>query len=75
MQVRILGSSAFQRYLGSSETLIEVEDGSTVGDVLVAAGIPTTEVGLLTCNGRRVEPAVVVREGDEIGVYPRAGGG
>lgn len=48
----------------------QVADEQTVKDAIEALGVPHPEVELVTANGRPVDFAYRVRDGDRIAVYP-----
>jgi len=56
---------------------IEVEEGSTVGDVLTGFDVPREQQRFLTlyANDERVDPSRVIRDGDELMVIIQIGGG
>lgn len=60
---------------GSPTRIVAVEAGTTVADVLVAAGVDRGLVGVSVLGGRIVEPEGVVEEDCAIDVYPVVGGG
>jgi uncharacterized protein len=56
----------------SSEVQLPVDGTSTVGHLLAAMGVPKTEVGDVTVNGRRVGVGYRPRLGDQVSVHPVA---
>jgi uncharacterized protein with PIN domain/sulfur carrier protein ThiS len=45
-------------------------DRTTIKDLIESLGVPHTEVDMILVNGNSVDFNYVVRDGDEIGVYP-----
>ncbi|HEY5527850.1 MAG TPA: MoaD/ThiS family protein [Thermoleophilia bacterium] len=56
-------------------TVVELEGPATVDQVLDHLGVPETGRTYVTVNGRRVEPATPVGDGDEVRVIVPLGGG
>jgi len=54
---------------------VELPEGSKLEDLYRRLGIPEREVKQSFVNGRRAEPDQVLREGDEVGVFPPIAGG
>ena len=56
-------------------TSLVVPDGETVADVLARLPIPARGLPTFFVNGRHSEREQVLREGDELSVFPAVGGG
>ena len=60
-----------------SGSYVDVEEGSTVGDVLAGFHVPPEQQRFLTlfANSEKVDLTRVVKEGDELMVIIQVGGG
>ena len=77
MKVR-LSYTGYLKFDGArSGSHIEVDDGSTVGDVLAGFHVPQEQQRFLTlfANDQKVDPSRVIRDGDELMVIIQIGGG
>lgn len=77
MKVR-LSYTGYLKFDGArSGSHIEVDDGSTVGDVLAGFHVPQEQQRFLRlfANDEGVDPAHVLNEGDELLVIIQIGGG
>jgi sulfur carrier protein ThiS len=55
---------------------LELDEPALLSEVLAGLGIPPVEVNLAVVNGEIVEPeARLVRQGDEVRLYPPIAGG
>ena len=54
---------------------VELETGSTVGELLAGLGVPVEEVKLVFANGLARDLEYVPADGDELGIFPPVGGG
>jgi len=54
---------------------VEIPEGSTVLDLLAKLGVPAEEMKQTFVNGVWQEPAFVLNQGDEVGIFPPIGGG
>jgi len=55
---------------------VDLADGSTLADLLGRLGVPPSEVHLAIVNGRATPGfAIILQEGDRIGLFPPVGGG
>jgi molybdopterin converting factor small subunit len=52
-----------------------VEPGTSILQLYVVLGIPAEEVKLAYVNGIYCEPETILKDGDEIGIFPPIGGG
>jgi molybdopterin synthase sulfur carrier subunit len=50
-------------------------DGATVGGLIQQIGLPESEVKVVFVNALFREPAHVLADGDEVGIFPPVGGG
>lgn len=54
---------------------INMPEGTTVGQLMERLSLPSEEVKLIFVNGRRETEDYVLRDRDEIGMFPPVGGG
>ena len=54
---------------------MQVEDGISIADLYEFLNIPVEEIKLAYVNGIFCEPDTILKEGDEIGIFPPIGGG
>jgi molybdopterin converting factor small subunit len=55
--------------------MLDVPDGSTVGELTKCLGIPPGLDRVILLNGREAEPAEPLRPGDVIDIFPPLAGG
>ncbi|RPI97703.1 MAG: thiamine biosynthesis protein ThiS [Spirochaetales bacterium] len=65
----------YRRSASSKMEQVEIDDGSTVGDVIESFGIPREKVHMVVVNKTRKDLTAVISNGDEIWVLPLAHGG
>jgi sulfur-carrier protein len=58
-----------------AEEEMEAPQGSTIASVIEMLGIPETAATLTFVNGRHASTDTVLREGDNLGLFPPIGGG
>ncbi len=62
--------------LGIGEAMeVDLPDGATVADLIAQLRIPREEVKLVYVGGRLKGDDYVLRNGDEVGIFPPVGGG
>ncbi len=54
---------------------LEVTENSSLGDLIHLLNIPNEEAKICFVNGHAEEPDYVLKENDEIGIFPPVGGG
>jgi len=54
---------------------VEYSDGSTVGEIIDALGIPEKLAKIVFVNGIQAGPEVTLKEGDRLAVFPPLAGG
>lgn len=57
------------------ETLIELPEGSTLGDLFRSLGIPDTEVKVAFVNNLQQEEDYKLQQGDRVALFPPIAGG
>jgi len=79
MRVTVKLHATLKKHLppGSSEDGIELEvrEGATVAEVIERLGIPAKHAGMLVSDDEYLERTTVVRDGQEIDVFPPLAGG
>jgi sulfur carrier protein ThiS len=55
--------------------MVDVEEGTTVSDLLRQLGVPTQSAKLIFLDGIHADLEAVLKEGSRIGVFPPVGGG
>ncbi len=79
IQVRVrlyatLRAYASQQKLGEPQ-IVQLPDGATVKQLIAALGIPDNIVRKVFSQGRAVEEDHVLRDGEDIGMFPPVAGG
>ena len=76
MKVYLEVSSWFKRYT-SGNMLVELDlpEGAPAMEALGLAGLPATEVGIISINDGRADGATLLMDGDRIKVFPVIVGG
>lgn len=54
---------------------LEVPAGTTIKDLIKILEIPEKVVQMYVLNSQKVDPTTVLKEGDNVGLYPLIGGG
>jgi len=78
MQVKVQVYAILRQYIpGAYQGLLilEVPEGTTVGQLIERLPIPRELARVVFVNGIRQEPDWVLREGDEVGIFPPIAGG
>jgi molybdopterin synthase sulfur carrier subunit len=60
---------------GDFSSLMEVERGTTIGDLLKRLKIPPEQPKIIFLNGIHAEETEVLKDGDRLGVFPPLAGG
>ncbi len=72
IKVKLFATLRIDRF---SEEVFEVESGSTISDIIDVLGLPSEQVSIMFVNGRHAKPDTVLKEGDELAMFPPIGGG
>ncbi|MEX1297779.1 MAG: MoaD/ThiS family protein [Desulfotignum sp.] len=62
-------------YLPENADHFQIEDGTTVEDLIEALQLPSDAVKLIFVNGRKQERTHALKSGDRLGLFPPVGGG
>ena len=55
--------------------IVDVEEGTTVSELLRQLGVPTRSAKLIFLDGIHSDLDAVLKEGDRLGIFPPVGGG
>lgn len=75
IEINLNLSIALVRYYPKGSGPLEVEKGTTVGDLIRKLGIPDGSVSLIFINGKRVMPDRKLAANDTVGLFPLVAGG
>ncbi|MCG8337519.1 MAG: MoaD/ThiS family protein [Proteobacteria bacterium] len=79
MKVEIRLFASFTRYLPPNaegqKAAMDLDEGTTIKDVLTHLGVPLDTVKLVFANGVHANMDYVIQEGDRIGAFPPVAGG
>ena len=79
MKVEVNLYATLARYLPENvrenNRLMEVGDGTTVGELLQQLQIPTEKAKLVFLDGVHADAGAVLEEGSRVGIFPPVGGG
>jgi len=80
MQIHVRLYASLERYMpvqkeGNSFREVEVDEGSTVEQLLQALHVPAVAVKLIFVNGIHAQIDRILKEGDRLGVFPPVAGG
>lgn len=54
---------------------LPVKPGETIRELLSRRGIPENQVAIIMLNGKSVDSAAPLSDGDRLGLFPAVGGG
>jgi molybdopterin synthase sulfur carrier subunit len=60
---------------GSEASLIEIEDGTSIGDILDRLGVSRDAPKIIFLNGVHADLETIPKDGDRIAVFPPIAGG
>jgi sulfur-carrier protein len=63
------------RYLPVKSEAYDIEEGTTIKDLISDLGIPNDIVKLIFINGKKQDPNYHIRHKDRVGLFPPVGGG
>jgi sulfur carrier protein ThiS len=80
MRVEIKLYASLARYMpelegGDVMQGMEVEEGTTIGELLESLNVPADVVKLIFLNGTHASTERVLHDGDRLGVFPPVAGG
>ena len=79
MRIEVNLYATFKRYIksetGANPSVIDVENGVCVKDVIQKLKIPADSVKLIFINGIHAKRDTILKDGDRLGLFPPVGGG
>lgn len=79
MKIEVNLYATLKRYMknvtGGKSSVIDVEDGVRVKDVIQKLKIPVDTVKLIFINGVHAKVDTNLKDGDRLGLFPPVGGG
>jgi sulfur-carrier protein len=76
IQVNLYATLALeQTNRGTEAGLIEIEDGTSIGDILNRLGVSSDAPKIIFLNGIHADLETIPKDGDRIAVFPPIAGG
>ncbi len=75
MRITVKGGTLQKKYLGGRPAVLDLPEESDALAAAIAAGIPESEIGIITMNARKIDSSTALSEGDTIEVFPVIIGG
>ena len=79
MKIQVALYATLSKYLPpgaeNRKAVIQVEDGTTVREVMNRLGIPADLPNILLVNGRQAPDAAVLKDGETLSIFPPLAGG
>ena len=79
MPIKVILSSTLRKYVPGYDPIkgleMEVEEGTTLKDVMVRLKIPEKDIKIAMVNGVRVKLNKKLEGNERIGLFPAVGGG
>ena len=79
MRVTVNLHASLIRYLPSGSTgraaVLDVPDGATIADIISQLGIPAGRTKMMVSGDAHLEPTTVLRDGQELNLFPPLAGG
>jgi sulfur-carrier protein len=63
------------KYQPENNEFLEIQEGTSVGKLILDLGIPKDLVKLIFVNGKRQKTAYRLKNNDRLGLFPPVGGG
>ena len=74
MEVEVRLFASLQKYRDEQDK-VELEDGTTVADLLGTFGIPPSEVAIVLVNGKHATGEQLLNDGETLSLFPPIAGG
>ena len=74
MQIQVSCYATLSTY-SPPDGLVNMEPGSTPGELIQHLGIPRDEVKIIFVNGKSADPSTPLKDQDRVGIFPAVGGG
>lgn len=76
MQVTVRAYASLKKYLpDGGQSVVEVAEGTTAGDLITLTGLPAPQVHLIIRNNRQAEAGEELEAGDVVAFFPPVAGG
>ncbi len=79
MKIEVNLYATLTRYLksktGGKSSVIDIEGGTCVKDIIQKLKIPVDSVKLIFINGVHAKIDTILKDGDRLGLFPPVGGG
>ncbi len=75
MIISLKAFATLHKYMPENFEAYELEDGTTVKQLLELLGLVDEQVKLVFINGAHVSRQAVIAQGDRVGLFPAVGGG
>ena len=60
---------------GAPSIDLELDSGTTIGQVMQRLGVPVEKTRIIFLNNRAAQPATPIEPGDQLSIFPAIGGG
>ncbi len=60
---------------GAPSINVELEPGTTIGQVIERLGVPVEKTRIIFLNNRAAQPTSPIEPGDQLSIFPAIGGG
>lgn len=79
MQIKLKLFATLSKFLPphplGSAVQMDIPEGTSLGALAESLKLPPDEVKICFVNGRICEPDTILKDGDEVGIFPPIGGG
>ena len=79
MRIEVNLYATLKKYMknetGGKSSVIDVEDGACVKDMIQKLKVPADSVKLIFINGVHAKRDTILKDGDRLGLFPPVGGG
>ncbi len=63
------------KYLPAGSEACDIEESTTINDLMIDLGIPHDIVKLIFINGKKQDRNYIIQDKDRVGLFPPVGGG
>ena len=74
MEVRVK-LFATLRHNRQKESILDIEENTSIADIIGRLEIPEQEAAIIMVNGRHAGPDRILKDGDTLSLFPPLGGG
>ncbi len=57
-----------------SEKVYDIKPGTTISEIIKELGLPPEQVSIIFVNGRHANPDTILKDGDDVAMFPPIGG-